>query len=155
MAQMEIELGQYRQPDRMHALSDAAVAQLGLSIESCPESVVCGRTAAVRVGLENGSSGEIGSFPPFPVQLSYRWLTDDDNEVAGPEALRTPLKPAVRPHERASYVMTIAAPDEPGRYRLRVTLVQELVRWLDGLPSRLSAEAPLVVVSSLTASTTA
>ena len=37
--------------------------------------------------------------------------------------------------------MTIAAPDEPGRYRLRVTLVQELVRWLDGLPSRLSAEA--------------
>ena len=68
---------------------------------------------------------------------------------------RTPLKPAVRPHERASYVMTIAAPEEPGRYRLRVTLVQELVRWLDGLPSRLSAEAPLVVVSPLTASSTA
>ena len=155
MAQMEIELAQYRQPDRMHALPDAAVAQLRLSIQTCPESVVCGRTAAVRVGLENGSSEEIGSFPPFPVQLAYRWLTDDDHEVAGPEALRTPLKPSVRPHETASYVMTIAAPDEPGRYRLRVTLVQELVRWLDGLPSRLSAEALLVVVSPLTASSTA
>jgi hypothetical protein len=107
------------------------------------------------VSLENGSSEEIGSFPPFPVQLSYRWLTDHDNEVAGPEALRTPLKPAVRPHERASYVMTIAVPDQPGRYRLRVTLVQELVRWLDGLPSRLSADALLDVVASLTASSTA
>ena len=49
MAQMEIELGQYRQPHRMAPLSDAACAQLRLRIEHCPESVVCGRTAAVRV----------------------------------------------------------------------------------------------------------
>jgi hypothetical protein len=51
--------------------------------------------------------------------------------------------------------MTIAAPAEPGRYRLRVTLVQELVRWLDGLPNPVSADASLVVIPSLTASTTA
>jgi hypothetical protein len=151
MAQMEIELGQYRQPHRMDALSDAACAQLRLRIENCPESVVCGRTAAVRVEVENDSSWEIGSFPPFPVQLSYRWLTDEGHEVAGPEALRTALRPALRPHERASYAMSIAAPAEPGRYRLRVTLVQEFVRWFDGLPSPLSAEATLVVLSSLAA----
>jgi hypothetical protein len=48
--------------------------------------------------------------------------------------------------------MTIAAPDEPGRYRLRVTLVQELVRWFDGLPTPLGAEATLVAVSSLASS---
>jgi len=155
MAQMELELGQYRQPERMHALPDAAVAQLRLSVEACPESVVCGRTAAVRVRLENGSAEELGSFPPFPLQLSYRWLAGDDSEVGGPEALRTALKPALGPHQAASYVMTIAAPAEPGPYRLRVTLVQELVRWLDGLPYPVSADAPLVVVPSLTASTTA
>jgi len=134
---------------------DAAVAQLRLSVEACPESVVCGGTAAVRVRLENGSGEELGSFPPFPLQLSYRWLAGDDSEVGGPEALRTALKPALGPHQAASYVMTIAAPAEPGRYRLRVTLVQELVRWLDGLPYPVSADAPLVVVPSLTASTTA
>jgi acetolactate synthase-1/2/3 large subunit len=139
----------------MDALPDAACATLRLRIEHCPESIVSGRTAAVRVEVENGSSWEIGSFPPFPVQLSYRWRTDDGNEVAGPEALRTALKPALRPHESASYTMTIAAPDEPGRYRVRVTLVQELVRWFDGLPSPLSAEATLLVVSSLAASSPA
>jgi hypothetical protein len=155
MTQMEIELGQYRQPHRMDALSDAACARLRLRIERWPESIVCGRTAAVRVEVENGSSWEIGSFPPFPVQLSYRWHTDDGNPVAGPEALRTALKPALHPHESASYAMIIAAPDEPGRYRLRVTLVQELVRWLDGLPSPLSAEATLLVVSSHTVSSPA
>jgi acetolactate synthase-1/2/3 large subunit len=155
MAQMEIELGQYRQPHRMDALSDADCAQLRLRIENCPESVVCGGTAAVRVEVENGSSREIGSFPPFPVQLAYRWLTDEGHDVGGPEALRTALKPALRPHERASYAMTIAAPDEPGRYRVRVTLVQEFLRWFDDLPSPLSAEATLVVVSSLPAPSTA
>ena len=153
MTQLEIELGEYRQPHRMDELSDAACAQLRLSIASCPETVVCGRTAAVRVELENGSSEPIGSFPPFPVQLSYRWLTDEHEGVVGPEALRTALKPALRPHESASYAMTIAAPDQPGRYRLRVTLVQELVRWFDGLPTPLGAEVSLVAVSSLTSST--
>jgi Glycosyltransferase Family 4 len=155
MAQMEIELGQYRQPYRMEALSGADCAELRLSIENCPELVVCGTTAGVRVRLENGSSEKIGSFPPFPVHLSYRWFRDEANEVVGPEALRTSLKPALCPHEKASYAMKIAAPDEPGRYRLRVTLVQESVRWFDGLPSPLSAEAILVVVSSLAASSSA
>jgi hypothetical protein len=154
MGEMELELGQYRQPHRMHALPDAACAQLALSIETCPETVECGRTAAVRVVLENGSAEEIGSFPPFPVQLAYRWLTDEDDLIAGQEAVRTPLKPALRPHATASYVMTIAAPDEPGRYRLRLTLVQELVRWLDGPPFPLRAEATLVAVSTLSASST-
>lgn len=155
MGQMELELGQYRQPHRMDTLSDAACAQLRLRIENCPDSVVSGRTAAVRVEVENGSSSEIGTFPPFPVQLSYRWLTGDGNEVAGPESLRTAVKPALRPHERASYAVTIAAPGEPGRYRLRVTLVQEFVRWLDAPPTSLSAEATLLVVPPLAAPSTA
>ena len=66
MAQMELELGQYRQPDRMHALPDAAVRSCDSRMRACPESVVCGRTAAVRVALENGGSEEIGSFPRSP-----------------------------------------------------------------------------------------
>jgi hypothetical protein len=155
MAQMEIELAQYRRPDRMHALSDAACANLTLSFESCPESVARDRTAAVRVRLENGSSEVVGSFPPFPVQLSYRWLTEEDDAVTGSEPLRTPLTPALGPNESGSYVMTIAAPDAPGRYRLRVTLVQEYVRWLDERPTRLHADAALDVVPSLTTSNTA
>lgn len=155
MAQMEIELAQYRQPERMHALPDGAVAELRLSIEDCPESVACGTTAAVRVRLKNGSSEDLGSFPPFPMQLAYRWFTDDDTEVTGPEALRTALKPVVRAHEEASYVVTFVAPEEPGRFRLRVTLVQELVRWLDGAPAGVFADVPLAVISPVTEASTA
>jgi hypothetical protein len=145
MAQMELELAQYRQPDRMEALSDAACAHLRLSIEKCPAFGVCGRMVDVRVEFDNRSSERVGSFLPFPVQLSYRWFKDETDEVVDPEGLRTALQPALSPGEKATYSMKIAAPDEPGRYLLRVTLVQEFLRWLDSLPSPLSAEATIIL----------
>jgi len=148
MTRLEIELTQYRQPYRMEALSDASCARLRLAIQHCPDVVVCGTTAGVRVELENGSNDRIGSFPPFPVLLSYRWISDDANKASGQEPLRTALKPALDTQQKASYVMTIVAPKEPNRYRLRVTLVQEGVRWFDDLSSPVIAETTLVVVPS-------
>ena len=59
------------------------------------------------------------------------------------------LRPA--PHCRTrvlAYSMNIAAPSHPGRYRLRVTLVQESVMWLDNPPASVSDEATLVVMPS-------
>jgi hypothetical protein len=149
MAQMELELAEYQRPHRMEALSDGACAQVGLAIRQCPEFAVCGSTAAVRVEIANGSGHEIGSFPPFPVQLSYRWFRDGTSEPVVAEGMRTALQPPVPPGGAASYWMRVALPADPGRYRLRVTLVQEFVRWLDGLPSFPRAEATLVVGSSL------
>ncbi len=115
----------------MPALPDAVCAQLRLAIRQCPAFAVCGSTADVRVEVENGSREELGSFPPFPVQLSYRWFRDGADEAVVAEGLRTALRPPVSPGGTAAYWMRIAAPAAPGRYRLRVTLVQEFVRWLD------------------------
>ncbi len=149
MAQMELELAEYRRPQRMHALPDGVCARLRLAIRQCPESAVCGSTADVRVEVENGSREEIGSFPPFPVQLSYRWFRDGADEPVAGEGLRTALQPPVPAGGTAEYWMRIAAPADPGRYRLRVTLVQEFVRWLDELPFFPAAEAAVVVDPSL------
>jgi hypothetical protein len=149
MAQMELELADYRRPQRMDVLSDAVCSQLRLAIRECPEFAPCGTIADVRVELENGSAGEIASSPPFPVQLSYRWFRDGVDEPVVAEGARTALQPAVPPGGTTAYWMKIAVPADPGRYRLRVTLVQEFVRWLDALPSFRSADATLVVDSSL------
>jgi glycosyltransferase involved in cell wall biosynthesis len=152
MAQMELELAEYRRPQRMEALADAVCRQLTVAIRQCPEFALCGKTADVRVEIENGSAGEIGSFPPFPVQLSYRWFRDGVDEPVIAEGIRTALQPPVPPGGSTAYWMRIATPDTPGRYRLRVTLVQEFVRWLDALPSFPTAETTLVVDSSLAVS---
>jgi glycosyltransferase involved in cell wall biosynthesis len=147
MAQMELELAEYRRPHRMEALSSAACAELELAIRQCPERAVCGAALDVRVEVVNDSVEEIGSFLPFPVQLSYRWFREGRDEPVVAEGLRTALQPSVPARGKAAYWMKIAAPAAPGRYRLRLTLVQEYVRWLDELPSFQSAEAVIVVAS--------
>ena len=145
MAQMELELADYRRPHRMDALPDDVCAQIRLRIVQCPDAVECGESADVRVEIENGSGSEIGSFPPFPVQLSYRWFGEDGGEPIVAEGTRTALQPPLSPGGTAGYWMRAAAPADPGRYRLRVTLVQEFVRWLDALASFPQAEAAVVV----------
>jgi len=152
MAQMELELTEYRRPQRMEVLSDDVCAQLKLAIRQCPEIVGCGKSAAVRVQIENRSVEEIGSFRPFPVQLSYRWFREGTDEAAVAEGARTPLQPSMPPGGTAAYWMTITAPADPGRYRLRVTLVQEYVRWLDVLPFFPRPEVTVVVDASLAGS---
>jgi hypothetical protein len=152
MAQMELELAEYQRPHRMEALSDGACAQVGLAIRECPAFAVCGSTAGVRVEIENSSGHAIGSFPPFPVQLSYRWFGDGTSEPVVAEGMRTALQPPVPAGGTASYWMKVEVPADPGHYRLRVTLVQEFVRWLDELPSFPRAEAALVVGSALAGS---
>lgn len=148
MAHMELELAEYQRPHRMEALSDSECAQLKVSIRECPTSLACGTIADVRVAIENGSRREIGSHPPFPVQLSYRWFRDGAGEPAATEGLRTALQPPAPPGGSAAYWMKVAAPAEPGRYLLRITLVQEFVRWLDGCLALPAAEAALVVDSA-------
>jgi hypothetical protein len=147
MAQMEMELARYRQPYRMEPLADAVCALLKLRIEKCSDFAVCGRAVSVRVGLENSSAITIGSFPPCPVHASYRWFKAGTDEAVVAEGTRTLLRPPLSPG-RTAYSMNIAAPRHPGRYRLRVTLVQESVMWLDHPPASVSDEATLVVMPS-------
>jgi hypothetical protein len=143
--QLETELAEFRRPYRMEPLSNAACERLALVITACPQQAECTSTLQVRVELENGSVEKLGSFPPFPVHLSYRWLRSetDDTDVIGVEAIRTPIRPSLPPGEKATYSLSVLAPDEPGRYRLRVTLVQESVRWLDTVTRPVGAEAVL------------
>ena len=50
------------------------------------------------------------------------------------DGIRTPLVPSIEPGSSQTYEIKIAAPPEPGDYRLRVILVQEGIRWFDELP---------------------
>jgi hypothetical protein len=147
MAQMEMELARYRQPYRMEPLADAVCALLKLTIVKCADFAVCARALSVRVEMENGSNVSIGSLPPFPVHLSYRWFNAGTGEAVVAEGTRTLLRPFLTPGSTA-YSLNVAVPAQPGRYRLRVTLVQESVMWLDNPPASVSDEAIVMVMSA-------
>jgi 2-polyprenyl-3-methyl-5-hydroxy-6-metoxy-1,4-benzoquinol methylase len=93
-----------------------------------PARVVRGERFVAGVRLDNGGGAVLSGFGPNPVRFAYLWL-DARGKLAGGDRGRSALWPAARPGDSARYAVIVTAPDEPGRYRLRLTLVQELVRW--------------------------
>jgi len=68
-----------------------------------------------------------GEYPPF-FRLGFSWLTSDGDEVAHGRAFFTET---VYPGATTRVVARVQAPQEPGRYRLRLDVVHENVRWFD------------------------
>lgn len=68
------------------------------------------------------------SVRPFGIYLGHFWLPADSNEPLG-EQPRTWMESAVEGESSGIQVMTIRAPDAPGRYDLEIDLVQESAAW--------------------------
>ncbi len=143
--EVERELAELRKPYRMEPLSEQAAAQLSVAIDSCPETIESARAFGVGVCVDNGCSDALSSFAPFPVHLTYRWLDADTLALVIVEGARSPLRPSLAPGERRACNVHTIAPERPGRYLLRVTLVQEDVMWMDHLVVPVKAEATVIV----------
>ena len=63
------------------------------------------------------------------VHLSYHWVNEAGADVI--EGARQVLPCGLRPQEETATGLTVTAPGQPGRYRLRLSLVQEGVAWFD------------------------
>jgi len=125
-------LAVYRRPERMPALSNDAIAAIQLVSEEMPSTIRAGALAFVRMRLQNGlASQALGSWPPYPLQWAYRWRPIDVAEFPVIENPRMALRPPVAPGSAERFAVKVTAPQEPGRYILRVTLVQDQVLWLD------------------------
>lgn len=86
--------------------------------------------------------------PPFPIHLSYHWNASDTGLCTEFDGVRTPIAGALEPSEEAMLEMRVRAPLEPGRYRLRATLVQERVMWFDQLGPGFFADCDVEVRDS-------
>lgn len=62
------------------------------------------------------------------LSASYHWRAEDGS-IAVHDGLRTPLRTALGPGERARVSLSVAAPVHPGAYVLEADLVQEGVAW--------------------------
>jgi|SRR5215469_2328753 len=73
---------------------------------------------------------DLRSDPPFPVMLSYHWLNLDGSVVVF-DGERTGLAGPLRQDLGQEYQLLAIAPQRPGLFTLRITLVQEGIRWFD------------------------
>jgi acetolactate synthase I/II/III large subunit len=96
-----------------------------------PESMDAGSTLELCGTVTNLGSAILQSAPPHPVHLSYRWCLPDGTPAENQEPLRSRLTWALPPGMTRDYRVLVRAPEAPGCYILKVTLVQEMVAWFD------------------------
>lgn len=96
------------------------------------DKMKAGEKVLADVTVKNISSATWPSEPSpnelHAVNLSYHWLTRRGRMVVF-DGIRTPLPRDLAPGESVPLNVAIQPPDQPGVYRLEVTLVQEGVAW--------------------------
>ena len=89
-----------------------------------------GQDIKLPVRIENPGAEPWVSAGSFPVTVSYKWFKGA--EMLPIEGERTMLPARLGPKQAASVDVRVVAPNQPGEFSLRVTLVQEGVAWFMG-----------------------
>jgi hypothetical protein len=109
-------------------------------IEHAPTTVQAGERFEIPVRLTNLSPHILHSLGQYPIYWSYHWL-DVQGQVIVRSGDRTRLFPPALPARAGKiadlnvpYYVKIMAPNQAGQSLLKLTLVQEQVRWFDQSP---------------------
>ncbi len=117
-----------------------------------PAVWTAGSEAAIPVVVHNAgaagwsSLGSLSQGGSFRIALGYRWF-DAAGHVVIAEGKRTLLPYDLPPGASARVAQQVVAPNQAGRYRLRLTLVQENVAWFDEMGAG-AAEFPVEVTAA-------
>lgn len=138
IAALELELAALKKSERMDPLRQEEIAALRMTVDEAPAALEAGEAALARVRLRNGLADRaIGSWRPHPLQWGVRWRPIGASGFMAGEHPRTPIRYGVAPQAEESFAVRVIAPNAPGSYILRLTLVQEWLQWLD------EAETPI------------
>lgn len=112
-------------------LSFEEAAMLCIEIIDYPVQLEKNAGGTVTVLVANRCHRKISSRPPFPLNLSYHWFSEDHNTVETFDGLRTALG-TIFAGQETQVEMEIRAPSRSGNFIVQVRLVQENVRWHEG-----------------------
>lgn len=128
-------------------LTIAQMQKLRVHIAKTPGETLPGAPFGVGVELSNGSDAAISSENPLPIHIIARWRAAN-GEWSKTIPVRARMAGTLNPGGTTGVVLTLTAPEQPGRHDLRVTLVQEGLQWMDELPEPVGDECILCVVRS-------
>ena len=112
-----------------HPLSKDDRGLFRIKINSSPREVSLSERFDVSVEIRNYSDNNISSSGPNSIHISYHWIDRADHMVVIFEGERTSL--SLLAFSKEEIQATIIAPDNPGSFILKITLVQEGVAWFD------------------------
>ncbi len=124
-----------------------ALSGIELKICTIPTAVETGAVFSPLIEVMNGSQATLSSGQPNPVHISYHWLSADTHDTLVFDGERSAILPPLHPGARRSFPVRVQAPLNAGDFLLRLTLVQESVRWFDMPPVNLAIDARIAVGS--------
>ena len=116
-----------------------------IRVNSNPATVSAGTSFLLDVTIRNTSEYIYSSADrEYPVNATYQWL-DENRDILVFDGIRTPLPEDIHPGGSAMVAAKIISPEIPGRYLLRLSLVQEQVHWFYQADRRLDYLLPMEV----------
>jgi hypothetical protein len=106
------------------------VSRQEISLKPPLTSMKRGQVVITTATVTNASNWDWPAGGVFPVHLSYHWI-DRSQKIVVFDGERTILPREVKAGETVKVQAIIKAPDQPGDYVLRMTMVQESVAWFD------------------------
>jgi hypothetical protein len=113
----------------MQPLSTAECASIEFSASNIPGEIEAQQWFWPVISIGNATNRKLSSEPPYPVHLAYHWVKRSTEEIVVFDGMRSELLSVIQPGESAETSMVVFAPLTAGAYLLRLTLVQENVRW--------------------------
>jgi hypothetical protein len=113
-----------------------------IAVSLCCLGLACREDSKIPVQIQNPGAETWTSTGQYPVTVSYKWYKG--GQMMSIEGERTILPTAVGPHDAINADVRVVAPPEPGKYTLRLSLVQEAVAWFM-LKSNTFLEIPVTV----------
>ena len=138
----------------MDKVDKETIEKISLKIKEIPSEVEQKSLFFCVVDIMNCTSKMINSTGENPIHISYHWLDENDDTIIHFEGERSHITPSLLPFNHKEYKLKVISPQKEGKYRLRVTLVQEGIAWLDELNHCLAEDAILEIKPILKSKTT-
>ncbi len=132
--------------------------KIKILVTDYPTEVNVSSEFEIEVEIENYSQFIFNSYGPQPVHIAYHWMNEQATNYIVFDGERTRLFPHLDRREgivlksllgriaKGTYTTKVRALSEKGNYILRVTLVQEGVRWFDVAPTQLMDDISIRIV---------
>jgi 2-polyprenyl-3-methyl-5-hydroxy-6-metoxy-1,4-benzoquinol methylase len=139
---------------QMYPLPLIPAGQIELRITECPQMVDVNSEFQIQLQIVNNTNFIFNSYSPNPVHISYHWMNEQANDYIVFDGERTKIIPTLDRTEHIlkhkirskKYKVRVRTLPKKGNYILRITLVQEGVRWFDTQPTNLMEDIYVKIV---------
>lgn len=119
---------------------------LRIDADTAGRTVQTGGSIPLTVTLTNTGEGWLSSdFDPYPILVTYRWITPDGTDLG--DEPRTRLPRPLHPGDTCGVTIDVGAPTSPGDWTLVIRAVQEGFVWLDTFTPEAAKQIPVAVIS--------